>query len=127
MTGSDVEREFATWAWEHGFASLRAPGSGSIDRPSPDVFLASTDVRYAIELKKAKDGTATFDQQEINDLAMWADRVDAKAYVGIKPDLRTHESWYFMWVYNLHRTPEDNFSIRKQDHDDCLSRSELFL
>lgn len=123
--GEVAERTLAEDAWERGFASLRAPGSGSIDRPSPDVVIFGDPIAV-IELKADSDGTATFEEEEIVDLETWAVRCDADAYVGVKPDLRSHNSWYFLETWDLNRTKSGNYSIRKEDHSDCLSMDDLF-
>ena len=119
MKGSNAERELCTELWEKGYATLRAPGSGSIQRPSPDVValrgINPTDI-IAIELKAAHDGTANFKAAEIKELEQWADRCNAIALVGIKPDLRTFDGWLFLETFKLNKT-EKGYSIRKQDHD----------
>lgn len=119
MKGSNAERELCTELWDRNYATLRAPGSGSIQRPSPDVValrgINPTDV-IAIELKAASDGTATFTDAEIMQLEEWADRCNAIALVGIKPDLRKFDGWLFMETLKLNKT-EKGYSIRKQDHN----------
>lgn len=126
--GEVAERDLVTWFWERGYAALRAPGSGSIDRPSPDVVairaVGSTRI-VAIELKAQPEGTATFKSDEISELEGWANLCDATPYVGVKPDMRSHSQWYFLRTSDLHETPEGNHSIRKQDHGRCLPRAEL--
>jgi len=137
MTGSDAERELATWFHERGFASLRVPGSGSIDRPSPDVvaleydpqlsqYEGSATYAYAIELKNNADGTAHFDQHEIDELEEWADRAGATAFVVIKPDMRTFDHWLCFHTSELNKT-DSGYSVRQQDHDKAKTRSEVFL
>jgi Holliday junction resolvase len=126
MKGADEERELAKKAWEHGWAPLRAPGSGSIDRPSPDVILAKEPIIKAIELKSESNGTAWFEGREINELEEWCYLAGAIPYVGVKPDLRKkeHNQWYFIRTGKLHKT-DGGFSIRKQDHDRAKSIQEL--
>lgn len=133
-TGSNAERELAEWFWSHGYASLRAPGSGSIDRPSPDI-VALTHNRgiknamvqaSAIELKNNKDGTAHFDQHEIDELEAWADRAGATAFVIIKPDMRSFDSWLVYHTSELNVT-DSGYSVRQQDHDKAKTRQEVFL
>jgi len=136
MTGSDAERELATWFHERGFASLRAPGSGSIGRPSPDVValtlteygsqLPPKTESYAIELKANSDGTAHFDEHEVTELEEWADRAGATAFVVIKPDLRTFDHWLCFHTSELNTT-DSGYSVRQQDHDKAKTRSEVFL
>lgn len=135
--GPNSERELASRGWKHGYATLRAPGSGSIDRPSPDVVLIKAVYRrdygvyekyldthvVAVELKNNPDGTAHFDKHEIKELNEWAERADADAYAGIKPDMRKHDSWYFIPTVMLNETNK-GYSIRKKDHENakCLQQ-----
>ena len=131
--GSNAERELARIGWEkYGWATLRAPGSGSIDRPSPDVIFinAQYDRDYgiyekkqhteiiAVELKNHPNGTATFKEQEIEELIEWSNRAGAKPYVGIKPDLRKHDQWYFEKPKNL--TVSYGFTQAMQEHADSI-------
>lgn len=127
--GTDGERELVTWLWEHGYATLRAPGSGSIDRPSPDVIAINPTKgpTIVVELKASSDGTANFKQAEVNELVQWAERAGGEPYLAVKPDMRSHDNWYFKWAYDAHRTKSNNFSIRQKDHEDCLSREDVFL
>ena len=122
MKGTNAERELCTELWNKGYATLRAPGSGSIDRPSPDVVALRNDIMhmqaYAIELKASQDGTARFREDEIIALIEWSERACAMPLVGVKPDLRSFESWLFRPVRELHETPT-GYSLRKQDHKDC--------
>lgn len=124
MKGSNAERELCTKLWNKGYATLRAPGSGSIQRPSPDVYAIRNSgmyyQQYAFELKANKDGTARFEEKEIQALIEWSERASAMPVVGIKPDLRTFESWLFMPAVELHET-DTGYSIRQQDHEECRS------
>lgn len=124
MNGSNAERELCTELWDRNYATLRAPGSGSIDRPSPDVVAISKGlgrelVIYAFELKAARDGTAHFTHEEIDALQEWADRANARALVGLRPDMRKFDGWLFQDVSLLHET-ENGYSIRLSDHEDCF-------
>jgi len=133
--GMDAERELCAILWDkHQMATLRAPASGSIDRPSPDVVALkgllggvgmASSLSFAIELKANKDGTAHFDEHEIEELEQWADRAGAEAYVIVKPDLRTFDSWLVYHTSELNTT-EQGYSIGKRDHDKAKTLSEVF-
>lgn len=125
--GGQAERDLAEWGWNNGYATLRAPGSGTVNRPSPDVVFTNADATHAIELKCSPDGTATLDREEIGALGSWAGAAAATPWVLVKPDLRTFDHWLCYPVARLHETPEGNFSVRKADHDVALSRTEAFL
>jgi Holliday junction resolvase len=130
--GSAVEREFINLlSDEHGYACLRAPGSGgATDRDRPDAVALRAgkmdpDAGFAVELKKRPDGTVRFETAEIDALERWARRAGVEPFVVVKPDLRTFDHWLVMHTSNLHET-ETGYSIRKQDHERCRSISEVF-
>lgn len=126
---------------QYQMAALRAPGSGGrtqrnrpdviasrelvLDTRSPGPYHRVSDV-YAIEVKSKPEGVHTFSRGEIKELREFAARAGATALVAIKPDLRSFDSWLLMDVQDLHETPEGNYSIRKQDHADCLGLTEVF-
>jgi len=132
-SGTDAERELATLLWDKGYSTLRAPASGSIDRPSPDVVAIKQHSgiyiphkeSYAIELKANKDGCANFPAQEIQELEEWADRAGAEAYVIVKPDLRTFDSWLVYHTSELNTT-EQGYSVNQSMHDKAKTLSEVF-
>lgn len=142
-TGYVAENELWNWFMDNGYASLRAPTSGgSTKRISPDlVALKRKNVTYpnsqdtpefetechAIEVKKRDDGTVSLSTEEVLDLDKWATRAGGTAWIVVKPDLRTFDSWLCMEVDDLHKVESGNFSIRKQDHDQCLSLKQAFL
>jgi Holliday junction resolvase len=124
--GSDAENELVNYAWDRGYSTLRSPGSGSVDRPSPDVIIIdSRGSIVATELKSTSDGTGYYDSHEIRELNEWTERAGGKAYAGVKPDMRSHDQWYFIPIDELHSTDSGNFSIRKSDWDNALSREEI--
>jgi len=131
--GMDAERTLCSLLWDKGYSTLRAPASGSIDRPSPDVVAITTTtleaaehpIAYALELKANADGTAYFDEHEITELEEWADRAGAEAYVIVKPDLRTFDHWLVYHTSELNTT-EQGYSIGKRDHDKAKTLSEVF-
>ena len=116
----NAERELCAKLWSRGYGVLRAPASGSVDRPSPDVVALKGSGGFAIELKANADGTAHFDKQEILELNEWADRADLTPVVIVKPDLRTFDGWLVLHSTHLNET-EQGYSLRKQDHEDCAS------
>lgn len=124
--GSDAENELVNYAWDRGYSTLRSPGSGSVDRPSPDVIIIdSRGTIVATELKATSDGTGYYDSHEIRELDEWTERAGGEAYAGVKPDMRSHDQWYFIPIDELHSTGSGNFSIRKSDWDKALSREEI--
>jgi Holliday junction resolvase len=136
--GDKAERQFVNKAWELGWADLRAPGSGSRKRASPDVVAMRENYTHpngiykkrqgvkivCAELKNNKDGTAHFAKREIAELDRWATRAGADAYVGVKPDLRSFDQWFFLPIVNLNETNR-GFSLRKSDHSIALGLEDV--
>lgn len=124
--GSNAENELVEFFWEKDFAVLRSPGSGSVQRASPDVFATDGQTRIAVELKSHPEPTdAFFKSHEIPELSEWGNRCNADCYVGVKPDMRSYDQWYFISVDEVHETDGGNYSIRSCDLDKCLSREDL--
>ena len=126
---------------QYGYAALRSPGSGGrTERARPDLLAVKTyevvhkeadlvrpswDV-HVVELKSEPDGTATYDREEVEQLEEYAERAGAFPWLAVKPDLRSHDQWYFIPTNEAHETPEGNYSIRQQDQEDALSIEEVF-
>jgi len=119
-----AERQLVNRLWNFQYFAMRAPGSGSVDRPSPDVY-AVRDKPYLIEVKKSQDGTAYFEKGEIAELMECARRAQGVAHVVVKPDLRTHDSWLVQPAHKLHET-KNGYSIRKKDREQCWSLDEMY-
>jgi len=80
---------FETGSW----IALRAPGSGNVSLPSPDI-LASNSKRYlAIECKSIKLDYKYFQKKEIDELKEFAKKFGAEAWLGVRfPRI----GWYFV-------------------------------
>ncbi len=142
--GDQAERELSNLLEDdYDYAAFRSPGSGGrTQRNRPDILavqgtildphghngLREVSEAVVVEVKATTDGCWTFDRDEIAGLEEFASRAGADAYVAVKPDLRLadHSQWYLREVSCLHETPEGNFSIRKADHEECLSIPEVF-
>jgi len=97
--GSRAERELLHMFWETGkWAALRAPGSGSMPRPCPDV-LAGNGKRYiAVECKSIKADRKYFDKKEIDDLIEFSRLFGAEPWIGMRFD---NMKWYFLKIEEL--------------------------
>jgi len=130
MKGTKYERNLEATLREYGFATLRAPGSGTGPHNRPDVFAIKTIEHgrqaFGFELKASKDGNASFKEAEIDDLKAWCDKGDVAAYVGISPDKRKseHDSDYYVHIDDLHETKQGNYSFRHK-RDESMKLAEL--
>lgn len=82
MNGSNVERWLCTAVWLLDGAPLRAPASGTVGRPSPDVYLPTHDI--AVELKATSQDKAYFKAAEVKALVEWSRRADAAPRLGAR-------------------------------------------
>ena len=138
--GYSAERELETLLQKWNYATLRAPGSGGRTQDArPDVVAISGEYEktngiyeklkrhrvYAIELKANSDGTAYLDSHEVEELEAWAEKAGAKAYVGIKPDLRTFDGWLFYETSELNET-DKGYSVTKSMHENAKSIEDVF-
>lgn len=112
--GSKAERELLHMFWSTNiWAALRAPGSGSVPLPSPDI-LASNAKRYlAIECKSVRDPKKYFPNEEIEQLVLFAKRFGAEPWVGVRFD---REGWYFLKPTTMLRSEGNNFYYVTLEH-----------
>lgn len=126
---------------EYGYYAQRSAGSGkATQRARADVMAVKTHMVsmvdhdicreshtvHLVELKASPDGTATFDQGEVEQLQEAGERAGAYVWLAVKPDMRSHDQWYFIHADEANETPEGNYSIRKADHEDALSIRQVF-
>jgi Holliday junction resolvase len=96
--GSKAERELIHLFWKHGFAAMRAAGSGSTPHPSPDVIAGNGKVFFAIECKASADPVKYIEKDKINQLDLFANSFGARPIVALRFD---NEKWYFMKLTDL--------------------------
>jgi holliday junction resolvase Hjr len=105
--GINAERDLLHMFWEKGWAALRAPASGSMRLPSPDL-IASNKVRVvAIECKTSKAKSKYFQPEDLDDLKAFSSVFGAEPWVAVKFN---NEKWYFINPEDLNKT-EKGFSI----------------
>jgi len=126
--GSNTERELSNILEDsYDYACLRAPASGgATDRARPDLVAIKGSVTFAIELKSKSGGTAYLDEHEVNELEEWATRAGATSLLGVKPDLRSFESWFFISTNELPQTDSGNYAFNQSMHDKAKSIDEQF-
>ena len=116
MTGSKGarhERELANRLADEGWAVIRSPASGSVDRPQPDLLASHPDRRpVAAELKYASDDRIYLSLTEGRDLCAFATAYDALAVAIFRwaGDIR----YYPRRIAGLSRTDAGSFVA---DHD----------
>jgi Holliday junction resolvase len=81
--GANFEREIVTDLWSHGWASMRAAGSGTTSYPVPDVIGARNGRLVLIECKTTKSDRLSL-KQNILALEEFRKLAGGEAYIAIK-------------------------------------------
>lgn len=122
--GDRRERELVNWLDENGWAVMRAPASGSATtRELPDVLFGNGNVFYAGEVKASGGDPIYLDQDEVTDLTFFASSFGAKPRIIVKFDLEHGDpghgedrpGFYVLDPRDCHRTPADNYRVRKTE------------
>lgn len=109
--GARNERELVNKLDESGFFVMRAPASGSATtRDLPDVFTGNGHVSYVIEAKSSGGDPIYIDEEEIESLVYVAEAIGAIPLVGARFD---YENWRFLSPDQMHRTPKNNYRVKK--------------
>lgn len=69
--------------YEMGYAVIRAPRSGRIGLPTPDLVAARDGKMIVIECK-SREGAFTVPKEQLKELEEWEKRAGAKAYIAWK-------------------------------------------
>lgn len=107
--GIAAERELLHKFWAtQKCVALRAPASGAMRYPCPDLLVGNASKRLAIECKVNKGTRQYISRQQIGELNEFATIFAAEAWVAVKFD-----EWYFIPNENLHET-QKNFVISQE-------------
>jgi len=108
--GTRAERELVHKFWADGWTAMRAPGSGSIRYPCPDILAGNvkTNRRLAIECKSTGSEKQYLDNKEIKELRQFSQMFGAESWVGVRFD---NDDWYFLMLEDLQPTKGDNYVV----------------
>jgi len=107
--GINAERELLHKFWDTGkWMALRAPASGAIKYPCPDLLVGNLSRKLAIECKTTKDTKQYLKQKQIEELKEFANVFGAEPWVGVRFN---HDCWYFLNVEDLDKTEGNNYVI----------------
>ncbi len=90
--GYRAERGLVHELSKRGYMTIRAPRSGRIGLPSPDVIAAKDGSILVIECK-SREGAFTVEQEQLEQLKEWQNKAMAKAYVAWKV---ARKDWLFL-------------------------------
>ena len=98
------ERELLHQFWNTGtWAALRAPASGSMRFPSPDLIVGNHSRRLAIECKVTASDSQYFSHKEIDELVLFSSLFGAEPWVWVK---FLRKGAYFVSAHDLLKTPK---------------------
>jgi len=84
---ADYERVIVNRFWDYGFAVMRAPSSsGTSKMPRPDVLAgcAKKNMLFALEIKTSRQEAFYIQEEQIQGLRQFSDRIGAQPYVAVK-------------------------------------------
>ena len=112
--GTKAERELVHKFWKtNQWVVLRAPGSGSIKYPCPDILAGNPQRKLAIECKSTKQSRQYLTIKEVDELKLFARSFGAEPWIGVRFDSRIEQEenqsnnhWYFFIPEDMERTSE---------------------
>ena len=112
--GSRAERELINKFWENGYATMRAPASGSGRKhPQPDLLTSINEEMYGIEIKSSSEETIYVDKEEIRKLKEFCEKFGCKPLIGVRFD---YKGWLFFRPQKC-ETTEKNYKISRDEVD----------
>ena len=95
--GYRSERELVHLLAKMGYMTIRAPRSGRIGLPSPDIIAAKQGRLLVIECKSRKEAF-TVPQDQIQELREWEEKAGAIPYIGWKI---SRKGWTFLHLKDV--------------------------
>ena len=120
--GSDGEYELIDIFEEEGFRAMRAPGSGTTERESPDLVIGNGETYYAFEVKRWKrDEYKYVEKRELEELWNWAEEFGAEPFLAVRFN---YGDWAFFKKEELHST-DKNYRVDRVKVPEAQSLEEL--
>ncbi|MBI5871835.1 Holliday junction resolvase [archaeon] len=113
--GTRAERELFHMLWKNGWAVIRAAGSGSATKPSPDLLASNRRKSFAIECKCLKDERQYIANEDINKLNEFATAFGAMPLIAVRFD---NVGWFFFEAKKIPKTkgPKGNYFVVPLDY-----------
>ncbi|MCX8147308.1 MAG: Holliday junction resolvase Hjc [Candidatus Woesearchaeota archaeon] len=115
--GTKAELELLHKFWENGFIAMRAPSSGVIKYPCPDLLVGNTIRKLAIECKSTGYRKRYVSSEQINNLKKFSQVFGAEPWVAVRFNKTktskegNKEGWYFISIDDLRETKGNNYVI----------------
>lgn len=104
--GTKAERELVHKFWgTEQWVVMRAPGSGSIKYPCPDILAGKPDRKLAIECKSTKSKRQYLTNKEVAELKEFSNIFGAEPWIGVRFDTTiNNNNWFFLTMDDLEQT-----------------------
>lgn len=109
--GIHAERELLHLFWNAGFVALRAPASGAIRYPCPDLLAGSLTRKLAIECKATGAWCVYISTEQIESLRCFGAIFGAECWVGVRFDKL---EWHFIAIDDLVKTRGGNHVVSRE-------------
>ena len=106
--GSRDERELFDMLWEKSWAVVRSAGSGSTQKPSPDLIASNGKRTVAIECKAIKASRKYFPKEEVSQLTEFSMGFGAEPWIGMRFDKL---GWFFIHIDDIPESKGDSYTI----------------
>ena len=104
--GYRAENELLHLLYGKGWAVIRAPRSGRVGIPTPDI-VAAKDGRIVVIECKSRAEAFSVEKEQLEQVVEWEQRAGAKAYIGWK---QSRKGWTFL---RLNDVQKNNGNIGK--------------
>ncbi len=111
--GIGAERELLHMFCTTGkWLAMRAPASGSIKYPCPDLIVGNRLRKLAIECKATKNRKQYISNEQIESLKEFARIFGCEPWIGVRFNKTLdNNAWYFMSLEDMERTAAENYVI----------------
>lgn len=120
--GSNAERTLIHRFWQHGWAAMRAAGSGSMKYDCPDIIAGNHEEKIALECKATKAQIQYFTKEEILGLRSFSHLFGALPFVAVKFN---NCEWVFLEIKDLKETEKNYAASRTLTTEKGFGFSEL--
>lgn len=109
--GINAERELLHRFWSSGWVAMRAPGSGCIKYPCPDLLVGNALRKLAIECKTTTSDKQYLSSEQMENLRIFSRIFSAESWVAIRFDRIERKEWFFISLEDMKETKGSNYVV----------------
>ncbi|MFO8016396.1 MAG: Holliday junction resolvase Hjc [Candidatus Woesearchaeota archaeon] len=113
--GISAERELLHRFWDNGWIAMRAPASGSIRYPCPDLLVGNALRKLAIECKTTRSDKQYVSEEQIENLKRFSSVFAAEAWLAVRFDRHERGEWFFLSLEDLKKTRGNNYVVSLEE------------